>query len=178
MLLVIFNNFRWNKRSVKIKSTWWIVIILFLNVEPSKCWWRLQASDLSLQVDPCYYWRSQNSRLAWRCCLSKALVERWNSLLRVNLPMFQRWISLCVAILTNLLQQVTHRNQLSVLLGQHDFNKFYNLNRLILKKGGFTPVLANNKKGIFQWKRALLVESQRPVRRISNQVLSFRLETH
>ena len=92
--------------------------------------------------------------------------------------MFQRWISLCVAILTNLLQQVTHRNQLSVLLGQHDFNKFYNLNRLILKKGGFTPALANNKKGIFQWKRALLVESQRPVRRISNQVLSFRLETH
>ena len=66
--------------------------------------------------------------------------------------MFQRWISLCVAILTNLLQQVTHRNQLSVLLGQHDFNKFYNLNRLILKKGGFTPVLANKKKEFFNGK--------------------------
>ena len=79
---------------------------------------------------------------------------------------------------TKLFQQVTHRNQLSVLLGQHDFINFCNLNRLILKKGGFTPVLANHKKGIFPLKRAFLGESQRQVRRLSNQISSFRLETH
>ena len=55
---------------------------------------------------------------------------------------------------------------------------FCNLSQLILKKGGFTQVLANRKKRIFTLKRAFLGESQRPVRRHSNQILSFRLETH
>ena len=41
------------------------------------------------------------------------------------------------------------RNQLSVLIDQHDFNNFCNLSRLISKKGGFTPVLANHKKDFF-----------------------------
>ena len=81
-------------------------------------------------------------------------------------------------ILTNLFQQVTHRNQLSVLLGQHDVIFFFNLSGLILKRGGFTPTLANHKKGIFPLKRAFLSESQRLVRRLSNQISSFRLETH
>ena len=55
---------------------------------------------------------------------------------------------------------------------------FCNLSQLILKKGGFTQVLANHKKRIFTLKRAFLGESQRPVRRHSNQILSFRLDTH
>ena len=97
---------------------------------------------------------------------------------RADLAMFQRRLSLCVEILTKLFQQVTHRNQLSVLLGQHDFINLCNLSRLILKKGGFTPVLVNHKKGIFPLKRAFLGESQRQVRRLSNQISSFRLETH
>ena len=53
-----------------------------------------------------------------------------------------------------------------------------NLSQLILKKGGFTQVLANHKKRIFTLKRAFLGESQRPVRRLSNQTLRFGLETH
>ena len=51
------------------------------------------------------------------------------------------------------------------------------MNRLILKIGGFTPVLANHKKWIFPLKRAFLDERQWPVRRLSNQISSFRLET-
>ena len=47
-----------------------------------------------------------------------------------------------------------------------------------MEKGGSTPVLANHKKGIFPMKRAFFGESQRPVRRLSNQISSFRLETH
>ena len=52
------------------------------------------------------------------------------------------------------------------------------MSRLILEKGGSIPVLANHKKIILPLKRAFLGESQRPVRRLSNQILSFRLETH
>ena len=52
------------------------------------------------------------------------------------------------------------------------------LNRPILKKRDFKPVLANNKKEIFPLKRAFLDESERPVTRLSNQISSFRLETH
>ena len=115
---------------------------------------------ISLQVDPCYYRKVQNSRLRWCPCLSKALVEKtmqeWNSLSRVDLAMFQMRLSLCAAILTKLSQQVNHRNQLSVLLGQHDVINFCNLSRLILKKGGFTPELANHKKGIFLIENSIL----------------------
>ena len=53
-----------------------------------------------------------------------------------------------------------------------------NLSQLILEKGGSIPVLANHKKGILPLKRAFLGESQRLVRRLSNQISSFRLETH
>ena len=47
-----------------------------------------------------------------------------------------------------------------------------------MEKGGSTPVMTNHKKGIFPLKRAFLGESQRPVRWLSNQISSFRLETH
>ena len=124
----------------------------------------------------------RNSRLALLPFLTGAHVEGtaqgWNSLLRVDLAMFRRRPSLSVAILTKFLQQITHCNQLSVLIGQHDFNNFCNLSRLISKKGGFTPVLANHKKGTFSLKRAFLGESQRPVRQLSDQISSFRLEAH
>ena len=52
------------------------------------------------------------------------------------------------------------------------------MNRPILKKRDFKPVLANNKKEIFPLKGAFLDESERPVTRLSNQISSFRLETH
>ena len=39
-------------------------------------------------------------------------------------------------------------------------------------------MLANYKKAIFLLKRAFLGESQRPVRRVSSQISSLRLETH
>ena len=120
--------------------------------------------------------------MTWRRSLSKALVEKilqgWNSLLRVDLAIFQRRLSLCVAILTKLFQQLTECNQLSLFLGQHGFIFFFNVSWLILKKSGFTLVLANYKKGIFPLKRAFFGESQRPVRRLTNQISSFRLETH
>ena len=95
---------------------------------------------------------------------------------RADLAMFQRRLSLCVEILTKLFQQVTHRNQLSVLLGQHDFINFCNLRRLILKTGGYTLVLVNHKKGIFPWKRALLGGSQWLIRGlpITFQVLGWK----
>ena len=111
-------------------------------------------------------------------CWKGPLKRTWNSLSRVDLAMFQKRLSLIVGILTKLFQQVTHRNQLPVLLGQHDFINFWNLSRLILKKGGFIPVLADHKKGIFLLKRAFLCESQRPLRRPSNQFSSFRLKTN
>ena len=65
-----------------------------------------------------------------------------------------------------------------MLLGQHGFNSFCNLSWQILKIGVFTAVLANHKKGIFPLKRAFFGESHRPVRQLSYQILSFRLETH
>ena len=46
----------------------------------------------------------------------------------------------------------------------------------ILEKGGSTPVLASHKKGILPLKRAFLGESQRLVRRLSNQISSFSLK--
>ena len=85
-------------------------------------------------------------------------------------------LSLCVANLTKLIQQLTHRNKHFVSLGQHGFNNFFNLSRLILKIGGFSPVLANHKKINFQLKRAFFGDSQLPGRRLSNQLSSFRLE--
>ena len=102
----------------------------------------------------------------------------WNSLLRVDLAMFQRRSSVCVAISAKFFQQITHPNYFFVSLGQHDFHNFCNLRWLILKKAGFTPLLANHKKGIFPLKRAFLGESQRPVRPLSNPISSFRLETN
>ena len=60
---------------------------------------------------------------------------------------------------------------------QHDFNNFNKLSLLIFKKAGLTPMLANHKKGIFLLKRAFLFESQWVVRRLSNQISSFRRET-
>ena len=68
-------------------------------------------------------------------------------------------------------------NKFSVSLGQYDFNNTSNLSRLVLKKGGFTPMLDNHKRGILPLKRAFLGESQRVVRWLSNQTSSFRMET-
>ena len=47
-----------------------------------------------------------------------------------------------------------------------------------MEKGGFTPVLAKHKKGVFLLKRAFLGESQRSVRRLSNQISSLSFGTH
>ena len=79
-----------------------------------KCWWRLSRSDLnhykSLYVDPCYYRRARNSRLAWRPSLSRVLMEKalhgWNLLLIVDVAMLQRRLSLCLAILTKSFQEI------------------------------------------------------------------------
>ena len=108
---------------VDIWSTCWLIIRLSPNIESSKVLMVVIIFDLSLQVEPCYCWRVQNSCLTWCPCLSRALVENtpkeWNSLLHMDLAMFQRWLSLSVAILTKLFQEVTHRSQLSILHGQH-----------------------------------------------------------
>ena len=45
------------------------------------------------------------------------------------------------------------------------------------KKGGCTLVLANHRKGIFPLKRAFSGESQPAIKRFSNEISSFRLET-
>ena len=91
---------------------------------------------------------------------------------------FRGSLSLCVAIPTKSTQQITHRNWHFMSLGQHEFNNFCNLSQIILKIGGFTPLLANyTKKQFFSLKQAFLGESQRPVRQLFNQISSFRLET-
>ena len=54
-------------------------------------------------------------------------------------------------------------------LGQHGFNNFSDLSRLVLKKGGFTPMLDSLKKGIFLLKKAFLEEPQVEVRWLSCQ---------
>ena len=69
--------------------------------------------------------------------------------------MFQRWLSLCVAILPKFFQQIAQGNKLSISIGQHNVNNFCNF-----EKAGFTPVLANHKKENFPLKRAFLGESQ------------------
>ena len=91
---------------------------------------------------------------------------------------FRGGLLLSAAILTKLIQQIIHSNLHFVSLGRHDFNNFCNLSRLISKIDGFTPVLVNHKKWIFWLKRAFLGENQRPVRQLSNQICSFRLEIH
>ena len=105
----------------------------------------------------------------------RALVDKN---LRVELDIFQTRLSICVAILTKLFQEVTERNQISVSFGQHDFNNFCNLDRLILQKSSLTPVLVSHKKGILLLKRAFLGENQRLVKRLSNQTSSLRLGTY
>ena len=68
-------------------------------------------------------------------------------------------------------------SQLFISIGQHDFNNFCNLSRLILEIGGFTPVFANHKNGIFLLKRAFLGKRQQPVGRwLSNQMSSLRFQ--
>ena len=88
---------------------------------------------------------------------SWALVEK-NSFLRVDLAMSPRRVSVCVAIVTKVFQEVTHANQLSVLLGQHGFNNFCSLTRLILKKVALHQCWPTTKKmdfliekSIFGW---------------------------
>ena len=138
--------------SAGISSRWRLVISLFPNLERSKVlmavinfWFKCASWSLLL------VW---NSHLTWRPCLSRALIEKtpqeWNSLLPLDLTMFQRWLLLCVAILTKLIQQITHHNQLSVLLGQHDFNNnFYNLNRLIFQKRWLYTSVSRQQKRDF-----------------------------
>ena len=104
--------------------------------------------------------------------------QGWNSLLRVDLAMFQRWLSLCVAILSKFFQQRAHRKQPSVLRGQHDFNNFCKLEQANFEKRWLYNSVGQPQKRIFSLKRALLDEGQRPVRWLSNQSSSFRLETH
>ena len=145
--------------SAGISSRWRLVISLFPNLERSKVlmavinfWFKCASWSLLL------VW---NSHLTWRPCLSRALIEKtpqeWNSLLPLDLTMFQRWLLLCVAILTKLIQQITHHNQLSVLLGQHDFNNnFYNLNRLIFQKRWLYTSVSRQQKEIFPLKKNIL----------------------
>ena len=45
---------------------------------------------------------------------------------------------------------------ISVSNGLHGFNSFCNLSRLNLKKGGFTPVLSNQKKRNFFIEKSIL----------------------
>ena len=103
--------------------------------------------------------------------------SRWKELTH-GFDHVSRRLSPWVAILAKLFQQITRRNELSVSFDQHDLNNFCNLSRLIFEKGGFTLVLANHRTGTFLFKRAFLGESQRPVRRLSNQISKLRLETH
>ena len=146
-----------------------MAVINFLFKSPS---WSLQLLESTKHTFDMMFLSQQVT--SWKGPLKRT----WNSLSRVDLAMFQKRLSLFVGILTKLFQQVTHPNQLPVLLGQYDFINFCNLSRLILKKGGFIPVLADHKKGIFLLKREFLCESQQPVRRLSNQFSSFRLKTN
>ena len=108
--------------------------------------------------------------MAWRKSLSSALVEKS---LHVDLPMFQFvWQSTIFS--TDNSPQLTHRFVWPALL----FYNFCNLIQLILKKGSFTPLLANHKKAIFPLSRAFLGESKRPIRRVPNQISMLRLETN
>ena len=86
--------------------------------------------------------------------------EGWNSLLRVDLAMFQRWPLLCVAILPRFFQQITHRNYLSILRDQHDFNNFCKFELANFEKrwlytsfGQPQKMNFSIKKGILGWVR-------------------------
>ena len=48
----------------------------------------------------------------------------------------------------------------SVSLDQHGFTNFSDLSLLLFKKGGYTPMLDNHRKGIFPLKSPFLGECQ------------------
>ena len=55
---------------------------------------------------------------------------------------------------------------------------FWKEGRVILKKGGFKPALANHTKENFGLSRAFLSQIQRLVRRLVNQISSYTMRTH
>ena len=184
MFWVILYSFGWNERWEDIEQfshtflrTW----------NQFKCWWRLSLCDwnnyTSLQVHTCYYCRARNSCLASVTPFSLQ-VPRWKDHLRVEFTFTRGFGHVSEAAFT-ICGNPT--KVFSTDISPHDNFPFYlasmtsiifvNLSRLILKKGGFIPVLANHKKGIFLFKKAFLGEIQRPERQLSNQISSFRLET-
>ena len=72
-----------------------------------------------------------------------------NSLLRVDLALFQSWLSLCVAILPKFFQQRAHRKQPSVLRGQHDFNNFCKLEQANFEKRWLYNSVGQPQKNLF-----------------------------
>ena len=138
-----------------------------------QCWWRLLFSDLNNFVSSSLL-ILESAKFSFGMTLPWALVEKtaqgWNSLFSWIWPCFRAGLSLCAAILMEL-------NSRENLL-QWTFRNFCNLSWLILEKGGSTPVLANHIKRVFPLKRAFLGESQWPVRRLSNQISSLKLEAH
>ena len=111
--------------------------------------------------------------------LSRALVEKTSKPCGIH---FSTRIWLCfiihVSIYVAILTIDLTKNFYSVSLAQHDLNNFSNLSRLTLKNFNLTPILENHKKGVFPLKRAFFSENRQAVRRLSNQISSFKIETH
>ena len=178
MRLFIFNSFSWNNPCGHIIYLW-LVIRLYPNVEPSKVlmaiinlWFKSPSWSLLLL---------ESAKFTFDMTSLSQQDSSWKDPARVEFTFTRRFSHASEAAFTMC------RNPNKVISrGNSPQPTFHftrpawlcNLSRLILKKGGFTPVLANNKIGIFTLKRAFLGESQRPVGRLSDQISSFRLEKH
>lgn len=69
-------------------------------------------------------------------------------------------------------------NYFFLFVYQQRYFGFWKKGRVILKKGGFKPALANHTKGNFGLSRAFLSQIQQLVRRLVNQISSYTMGTH
>ena len=149
MILIIFNSFSCNKRCGHM-----IYLVSRNQATPS-----VESSKVLMAVIN-FLFKSANwsllllgsAKFTFDMTLQSQQGSCWKDAARVKFTFTCGFGHVSEAVYTmcanpkKLFQQVTHRNQLSVLHGQYDFINFCNLCPLILKKGGFTPVLTNRKK--------------------------------
>ena len=138
-------------------STWWLVIRSPPNVKPSKV---LMAVINFLFKSPSWsLLLLESAKFTFDMTSQSQQGSCWKDAARVEFTRGFGHVSEAAFTMCGnpkLLQQVNHRNQPSLLFGQHGFINFFNLSRLILKKGGFTSLLANHKKRDFSLEKSIL----------------------
>ena len=146
MLLIIFNSFNWSECLCPHvePSKVLMALIHFLIYFLSSSLLILESAKFTLHMTFIFQVFLKKPRKCGICFYTGI----WSC--------FSGGRSLCDAILTEFIQQITHRNELSALLGQHEINNFCNLSRLILKKRSSTSVLTIHKQNNFPTEKNIL----------------------